>query len=225
MFCGDFRHLEPSASSENNLLFSRQSSNLWNDSINVIIILNNEHCYKDDPGYGRIMKEMWHGDLSKKNWKLFNTRVVGKNNLVPPSTFSGGVCYACPSNRERNAISAGNFERHILDTHPPFHSLEAPPEHTIVIEAEIRSTKSKKRNVTIDNVLRHKIITTCGDDNVKYGTKHVDPALCLYIGAHLICTVGNEFLKEKVPRGNGTLCRLVSMKIIDDATSHTHKNY
>ena len=53
----------------------------------------------------------------------------------------------------------------------------------------------------------------------------MDPALCLYIGAYLICTVGNEFLKERVPRGNGTLCCLVSVKIIDDATSHTHKNY
>ena len=164
VFSGDFWQLEPSASSENNLLFSRQSSNLWNDSINVIIILNNEHRYKDDPRYGRIMKEMWHGDLSKKNRKLFNTRVVGKNNLILPSTFGGDACYACPSNREHNAISAGNFERHILDTHPPFHSLEAPPEHTIVIEAEIRSTESKQRNLIIDNVLRHGMITTCGDD-------------------------------------------------------------
>ena len=114
----------------------------------------------------------------------------------------------------------------MLDTHPPFHSLEASPEHTIVVEVEIRSTKSKqKKNVTIDNVLRHKIITVCGDDNIKYATKHVDPALCLYIGAYLICTIGNEFLKEKRPRGNGTLCCLVSMKIIDDATSYTHKKY
>ena len=165
MFDGDFQQLEPSASSENNLLFSRQSSKLWNYSINIIFILNIEHLYKDDPRYGQIMKEMWHGDLSKNNPKLFNSRVVGKNNMILPSTFSGDGCYACPSNRERNAISAGNFERHILDTQPPFHSLEAPPEHTIVIEAEIRSTKSKQRNVTIGNVLRHKIITTCGDDN------------------------------------------------------------
>jgi ATP-dependent DNA helicase PIF1 len=52
VFAGDFRQLEPSASSENNLLLSRQSSNLWNDSINVIIILNNEHRCKDDPRYG-----------------------------------------------------------------------------------------------------------------------------------------------------------------------------
>ena len=225
IFAGDFRQLEPSATSENNLLFSRLSSNLWNNSIKVIIILNNEHRYKDDPEYGRIMKRMWNNDLSKKDRKLFNTRVVGNNNLKLPSTFEGDACYACPSNRERNAISAGNFEMHILNTHPPFDSLEAPPEHTIVIEADIRSTKSKQKNVTIDNVLRHRIITTCGDDNVKYGNKHVDPALCLYIGAYLICIVGNEFLKEKVPRGNGTLCRLVSMKIRDNATSHTHKKY
>ena len=225
IFAGDFRQLEPSATSENNLLFSRLSSNLWNNSIKVIIILNNEHRYKDDPEYGRIMKRMWNNNLSKKDRKLFNTRVVGNNNLKLPSTFEGDACYVCPSNQEHNAISAGNFEMHILDTHPPFDSLEAPPEHTIVIEADIRSTKSKQKNVTIDNVLRHRIITTCGDDNVKYGNKHVDPALCLYIGAYLICIVGNEFLKEKVPRGNGTLCRLVSMKIRDNATSHTHKKY
>ena len=225
VFAGDFRQLEPSGSSENNLLFSRQSSNLWNDSINVIIILNNEHRYKDDPRYGQIMKKMWQCDLSKRHRKLFNTRIVGRNGLKLPSTFEGDACYACPSNRERNAISAGNFRRHVLNTHPTFVSQVLPPKHTIVVEADIRSTKNKQRNVTIDNVLRHRIITTCGDDNVKYGNKHVDPALCLYIGAYLICTVDNKFLREKVPRGNGTLCRLVSMKIKDDATSHTYKNY
>ena len=53
----------------------------------------------------------------------------------------------------------------------------------------------------------------------------MDPVLCLYVGAYLICTVDTKFLKEKIPRGNGTLCRLISMKIIDDATSHTHKKY
>ena len=106
VFAGDFRQLKPSASLDYNLLFSRLSINLWNDLINVIIILNNEHHYKDDPEYGRIMKEMWHGDLAKKNWKLFNTRVVGQNNLILPSTFTGDACYVCPSNQERNAISA-----------------------------------------------------------------------------------------------------------------------
>jgi len=187
--------------------------------------LNDEHRYKDDPEYGQIMKRMWLNYLTKKDRKLINTRVVEENGLKLPSTFLGDACYACPSNREQNAISGGSFERHILSTHPSFESQELPPEHTIVIEADIRSTRSKQKNVTIDNVLRHRICTTCGDDNVKYGNKHVNPALCLYIGAYLICTVGNEFLQEKVPRGNGALCRLVSMKIKDNATSHTYKKY
>ena len=35
----------------------------------------------------------------------------------------------------------------------------------------------------------------------------------------------NDFLKEKVPRGNGTLCRLVSIKMKDDAPPCQWKNY
>ena len=56
VFAGDFRQLKPSASLDYNLLFSRLLSNLWIDSIDVIVIFNNEHRYKDDPRYGRIMK-------------------------------------------------------------------------------------------------------------------------------------------------------------------------
>ena len=43
VFAGDFRQLESSASLEYSLLFSSLLSNLWNDSIDAIIILNNEH--------------------------------------------------------------------------------------------------------------------------------------------------------------------------------------
>jgi len=74
-------------------------------------------------------------------------------------------------------------------------------------------------------VTRDRIITTCGDDKVTCGHKHIDPALCLYVGAYLICILNNEFLSEKVPRGNGTLCRLVSMKIKENATTHKCKKY
>ena len=59
---------------------------------------------------------------------------------------------------------------------------------------------------------------------MKHQNKGVDPALCLYVGAYLLCTLDNKFLREKVPRGNGTLCRLVSMKLKDSASTHI-KNY
>ena len=75
-------------------------------------------------------------------------------------------------------------------------------------------------NLTIDGVFRHNIITTCGDKNVKYSTQKVDPALCLDVGTFLICVLSNKFLKEAVPRDNGTLCPLVSKKLENNATSH-----
>jgi len=227
VFAGDFRQLEPSGISENKLLFSRMSSQYWSNSINVVIILDNEHRFKSDPPFGKMMKDMWKNDLSAKDRRRLNTRVVGKNNLTLPSTFEGDAAYACPTNKERNAISAANFRRHVLDTHPNFdgpHS-EQPPEHTIVIEADIRSKKTKMRHKKIDSVLRHRIITTCGDSSVKCGTKGIDPALCLYKGAYLICIVTNDHPRDKVPRGNGTLCRVVSMKLKDEATSRKCKNY
>jgi hypothetical protein len=42
------------------------------------------------------------------------------------------------------------------------------------------------------------------------GSKHIDPALCIYIGAYLIC-IDNKHLRDKVPPGNGTLCRVLGV--------------
>jgi len=56
------------------------------------------------------------------------------------------------------------------------------------------------------------------------GTKHIDPALCLYVGALIMC-IDNKHLKDKVPRGNGTICRVLNIKINQDAQSYKWKNY
>ena len=55
--------------------------------------------------------------------------------------------------------------------------------------------------------------------------KHVDPALCLYVGAHVLCTIDNENLTDKVPRGNRTLCRVIGIKLKTNALSCRWKNY
>jgi len=78
MFAGDFRQLEPNAATQYDLLFSSQYSGHWENCINAIIILNNSHRFKDDPEYGKLLKWMWTGELSKKEQELINTRVVGK---------------------------------------------------------------------------------------------------------------------------------------------------
>ena len=56
------------------------------------------------------------------------------------------------------------------------------------------------------------------------GSKHIDPALCIYIGAYLIC-IDNKHLTDKVPQGNGTLCRVLGVKLKDNAQSYKYKNY
>ena len=43
---------------------------------------------------------------------------------------------------------------------------------------------SKNSNQKVDKHLRHRIITSCGDANAMMGTKHINPALCIYLGAY-----------------------------------------
>jgi hypothetical protein len=48
IFAGDFRQLEPIGAKDTELLFSSLSSNHWDNCINAVIILDNEHCFKED---------------------------------------------------------------------------------------------------------------------------------------------------------------------------------
>ena len=89
IFSGDFRQLEPVCSNEKELLFSSLSSGVWENNINVVLILDNEHRFKDDPQYGQMLKRMWTGDLSKEDRKVINSRVIGYNGLQLPPIFEG----------------------------------------------------------------------------------------------------------------------------------------
>ncbi len=64
IFSGDFCQLEPVCSNNSELLFSSLSSRHWDNNINVVIILDNNHRFKEDPKYGKMLKRMWNVDLS-----------------------------------------------------------------------------------------------------------------------------------------------------------------
>jgi hypothetical protein len=51
IFAGDFRQLEPISLNESDLMFSSLSSMFWQRIINTIIILDNDHYFKEDPEY------------------------------------------------------------------------------------------------------------------------------------------------------------------------------
>ena len=97
------------------------------------------------------MKIIWTGELSRKDRELINTRVVGKNGLELPPTFDSV---------ERSAISAASFEKHVMETHPCVENDIMPPDQTLVVEAGIKSSMSKKAKQKIDKVLRHRILLT-----------------------------------------------------------------
>ena len=55
----------------------------------MVIILDNDHCFKEDPDYGKMLKRMWNGDLTNEDQKQINTRVIGYQGLKLPTTFEG----------------------------------------------------------------------------------------------------------------------------------------
>jgi hypothetical protein len=136
--------------------------------------------------------------------------------------LKGDGCYACPTNREPNAIHAAIFKQHGHTTHPSIDDNKMPPEHTLIIESNITSSVNAISNQRVDNYVRHHIMTSCGDADAMVGTKHIDPALCICIGAHLICN-DNKHLKDKVPGGNNTLCQVLNFKLKDIAPSYKWK--
>ena len=225
IFGGDFRQL--TKASRKQLMYSKESSQFFEHSLTGTIILQNEHRFKNDKVWGKILSDFWFGDLSDEQRRIINERVIGVNGLQPPDNLKDGGTYACPTNKERNSISAGIFKKIVDTNNPDKGSNDVPPTNIIIIESTFGMSTSKNGLIRrIKNSLRHRILTTCGDANIEYeGSKKADPALCLYTGVYLIFISDNNKMNEKPPRGNGTVCKFISVKIKDNAASHRVKTY
>ena len=114
IFAGDFRQLLPGNATNKTVLFSTANSRHFENTLNVALILENEHRFKDCPEYGKLLKEFWYNDLSLNAKTWINKRVVRGNKMKLPSTLSKRSCYACPTNIERNAIASLTFSKHLL---------------------------------------------------------------------------------------------------------------
>ena len=114
IFAGDFRQLLPGNASNKSVLFSTANSRHFENTLNVALILENEHRFKDCPAYGKLLKEFWYDDLSLNAKTWINKRVVRGNKMKLPSVMPERSCYACPTNIERNAISSLNFSQHLF---------------------------------------------------------------------------------------------------------------
>jgi len=145
----------------------------------------------------------------------------------PEDGQDADTCYACPFNKQRNATSAGIFQDHLCGGEfPPIDSNELPPDHTIIIEADIHSRTSddNKGKTRVSREMRDRIVSTCGDSHCVTGqNKKVDPCLRMYRGAHAMCNDNSKLKTDNI--GNGTLCRVKSIKLKKDAPLLHWKNW
>ena len=216
VFSGDFHQLKPICNEAEVLYSGSSAATAWENTINCAIFLDNSHRFVNDPQYGEILARMRMGEDTTEDREEINKRVIGRNKVKPPRN-DPNVCYACPTNKGRNGVTAGTFQKLIQRTHPTVDSDDMPPDNTLMIEAIIRRKEkgSRKKGRKVSQNIHDTIVNTLGDDDVRatgFTCKDakIEPLLRVYPGSHHMC-ITNEDLDKG--RGNGTLCKCVGVKL------------
>jgi hypothetical protein len=106
--------LRPVACEKDGILYEGVKNGLFEGSINAAISLETSHRFDEDPEYGALLKRLWKGEFTKEDVDLLNTCVVGTNGLtLPEMDEDSDIAYACPLNKQRNAVSASVFKDHL----------------------------------------------------------------------------------------------------------------
>ena len=163
---------------------------------------------------------MWEGIFTQQDCNAINERLIGTRVHLPIAENDDDISYACWKNSERVSIHASTFQNHIRDF-PLVDSYEDPPEHTVVIEADVRKAPKHKRKskkpaleesplpAKLTSRLCNKIYAKCGDSDMKDQQKNIDPALKLYVGAHCMIIDNDDISKG---RASGTICRVIGIR-------------
>ena len=144
------------------------------------------------------MRKLRDGTIGRDEIILINSRNIANSDVQLPSIDN--LRYACFSNRERNAISARIFLKHLDATHECSMNMNVEcPKHTCIIKATMRY----KANCTtmIATSLQNLIYDTVGDaDMENEDKKKVDPVIKFYYEKPLMIT-SNGRIKENLANG------------------------
>ena len=194
VFAGDFYQIPP-ISEESKALYTGCCIQ-W-EALNAAIILENNHRFREDLEYEKILGRIAKGEATLNATKKISSRVItSQEHSIQALT---DPCYAHTRNSERNSISTDIFMQHVRKSH---NNSFKSPRHTIIIESTISKKEkggrfSKNYHTSIFNNCRNADIATSS----RFANKHVDPVLKLYINIHLMLT-SNEYIEQG--RGNGT---------------------
>jgi hypothetical protein len=187
VFGGDFQQMNPVGVKDAKILWHPSSSCHFENSINCAVILDGMHRFKDNMPYGEKVKHLCTNELTEEDIENINTRVIGRNGLTLPKKLDGDTCYACPTNKERNLVTAAIFNEHIRKTHPDANTDELPPSHTIIIKADVKPSKGKEQKSKWNLKSLRRRIMELGDDDVRCGRKLVDLCLrCYTVGTSCV---------------------------------------
>ena len=89
IFGGDFRQLI--RGNDHGLLYSRNSHQFFESILTGVIILNNQHRFKDDPEFGKLLKHFCRGELTHKDCNTINIRVISRTDVDLPKNISPNV--------------------------------------------------------------------------------------------------------------------------------------
>jgi hypothetical protein len=210
VFAGDLRQLEPVRGKP----FYHEWSLYWQGTLNCAIILENNHRFRDDPEYGLLLARIRSNTHTAADIEAINSRFVRDASDLPD--WGQEVCYACSTNKERNAVSESMF-RTCIQGSPPVESDGVPSDDVIVIEAVMRNN-----NTMATRTFHDAVFETCGDAQVQTTRKkRVDPALKWYPGVPLMITSNDDIKKG---RANGSLCRGLKIKL-REGVAPRWKNY
>ena len=78
-------------------VFKVRWSEHWHGSVNCCIFLKNDHRFKDDPKFGKILHRVRMGTATLADIKTINKRWLGNPDVELPT--DGNICYAVPFNK------------------------------------------------------------------------------------------------------------------------------
>jgi len=108
IFGGDFRQLTRGHDSK--LLYSSNSTQLFEDNLTGTLILDNEHRFSYDPEFGKLLKRLWSGKLSQQDRHTTNKKIDNKNRSYTATNYQFedqlGICMS-NKQRTKHHISRG----------------------------------------------------------------------------------------------------------------------
>ena len=112
--------------------------------LNAVMFLENNHRFKDDPGWGELLERISLETATSEDFEMINSRVIGASDkeLSRLSELENACC-ACTRNIQRNSIATKIFSQHVINTY--IYDLD-PPNHTIIIKGKIENKKSRKNS-------------------------------------------------------------------------------